>query len=126
MPASITNSAIINYNVADAAGVDATHIGLYTALTSGTFLGGVAMTSNTSVIQDGERYRFAASAITFTVANGDFTAAMAEKLANGAVLGGLFISLHTGDPGSNGADEVTPSWYARASVAANAWTVTTS
>ena len=122
--AQASNSNLVQFPAATIAGVDVTHIGLRTAQNAGDFLGGKAVSGNPSAIAIGQRFQIAAGEIDVVVANGDFQAVMAEKFVRGGILGGLWVSLHTANPGNNGANEVNESWYNRVQVAQADWTVT--
>ena len=126
-PARITNSEIIQYPIASrTTGIDATYIGFWTALRGGEFLGSGLIKNNPDVIADGQRYNLPVDAINIDIPNGAYTTAMAEKIADGMILGGMYISLHNGNPGATGANEISVSWYARAWVAPSKWQVTIS
>ena len=122
--AQASNTNLIQFPAATIAGLDVTHIGLRTAQAAGTFLGGKAVSGNPAAIQIGQRYQLAAGEIDLVVANGDYVAAMAERFVRGGIAAGLWISLHTGNPGNNGANEISESWYSRVQVPQASWTVT--
>ena len=122
--AQASNTNLIQFAPATIAGVDVTHIGIWSAQANGTFHGGKAVSGNPAAVAIGQRFQIAAGEVDVVVANGDFQASMAEKFVRGGILGGLWISLHTGNPGNNGANEVNEAWYDRVTVAQADWTVT--
>lgn len=122
--AQASNTNIVQFPIATAAGVDVTHIGIFSAASAGDFLGGKAVSGNPAAIAIGQRFQLAAGEVDIVVANGDFQAEMAEKMVRGAILGGLYLSLHTGNPGTTGANEVNEAWYSRVNVTQASWTVT--
>ena len=109
---------------------DAHSFGLWTQASGGTFLRGVALTSDPAALGANERYRFNAGALEVTVTDND---ALSRRMvraavgssgdgANGALTNGtVYVSLHSAAPGTTGANELSGSGYARVQV--TAWTV---
>ena len=122
--ATATNTAAIVFEAApaDAVGDDATHYGIWDAATNGNFLGGDTIGTNPTPLELGERYEIEASSITLTFLRGTdgFTEEMAKRQRDGAVSGTLYISVHDGDPGTTGANEITD--LDRATIAESGWT----
>lgn len=105
-----------------AIGQDGTYVSIWTALTGGDFLAGIQISNNPMALALGEVYYIAASglAITQTAATNE-TEAMAQRALRGRLDGTLFYAIHTGDPGTTGANE---SALARVSVAGTAFAYT--
>ena len=118
--AQAVNTAAVLF-AAGNAGDDTTHVGLWTALTGGTFLGAQAITADTAALQAGERFRLPASAVVITFPEGDFRPAMAVRGVNGIIAGTLYLSLHSADPGTTGANQIAGT--ARQAIALADWTV---
>ena len=125
--ATATNSGAITWEAAPQTAIDgnadATHIGLWTALTNGNFLGGEAIGTDLSALILGEKYSIAASGLTITVPNTDYTSAGGQRVVGGMVSTIIYVSVHSADPGGTGANEITD--LARVSIAAGAtgWTI---
>ena len=103
-----------------AIGQDGTYIGVYESLSGTDFLAGIQISNDPMALALGEVYYIAASglAITQTAATNE-TEAMAQRALRGRLDGTLFYSIHTGDPGTTGANE---SALARVSVAGTLFT----
>ena len=95
------------------AGTDPTHAGMWTALTGGTFIGGRAITTN---VPGGTSFRLAAGALDINLTTGDLSEPGNRRAIAGVIDGGIYVSLHTSSPGTNGANEVSGGSYARQSV----------
>ena len=107
MPATAKNTVAVQSAAAQsgAVGEDATWINLWSALTGGNNLGRQAITGNPAALALGDRYELAADALVFTQPDGaGETNHMSERKLRGAILGGVWVSWHTGDPGVNGTD----------------------
>ena len=118
------NSAEISWPGATgtAIGQDGTYVGLNSALSGGDFYAGIQISNDPMPLALGEVYYIAASglAITQTAATNE-TEAMAQRALRGRLLGTLYYSIHTGNPGTTGANE---SALARVSVAGTAFAYT--
>ena len=89
----------------NAIGETAAWIGVWTALTGGSFLAGIQLSNSPSALALGEVYYIAASgmAITQTAAANE-TETMAGRALEGRFDGTTYLAVHTGDPGTNGAN----------------------
>ena len=117
-----SNSAVVTFDGALQAmvdSVDMTHHGLWTAATNGTFLGGTALSNDPDEISAlGEVLSFAVGALDIGIdTGGDFNDAFNRRLLTSGI-GTLYLSLHSGDPGTTGADEETTTGFARQAIAA--------
>ena len=122
--AANTNAVNTPAAPAGAVGDDCTHVGFWSAATGGSFLGRQAISTNPDALTLGERYTFPAGSLVITQPAGtNETEAMAQRAAGGKVAGGVWISYHTGDPGTTGADN-TITELGRVSVPAADWTIT--
>ena len=101
-----------------------THVGVRVGA---TFKGGSDLTTALNINTAGEVY-FPANSLGLRIDRGEFTnAAAAEALAAIYGTGNITLSLHTGDPGMTGANEVpSQNGYARVNYAVSALTVTAS
>ena len=108
---------------AGSVGSDCTHISLWDAETSGTFLWGTAITGNPSPLGSGEGYEFAAGALVINqpVDTGG-TEAMARRAVMGRVAGGVWVQYHSGAPGSAGTSNVIT--LARTQIPESGFTIT--
>ena len=117
--ANATNASAVTFSTP--VNTDPTHFGYWTAATGGTFLGGDSITTNVAA---GASFRFPAGDLDIGMTTGDLTEAGRRKALAGVVLGGVWVSLHTGNPGSTGASQVTGTPYARQNVVQTSWTIT--
>ena len=124
--AKAANTNIVLFKAAPqtAVGEDCTHVSLWTALTSGSFLQAMAISTNPSALSLGEQYEIAALALAIVqpAATGE-SAAGAERAVRGRILGGVFVQGHTGAPGASGTDNVLTD-IPRVNIAQGAFTVT--
>lgn len=120
--ATAINSGLIEWEPAPTGAINdvPSHIGLWTALTGGTFLGGDAIGNTVTALVLGEKLQISALALTLTIPDGaDFTPAMALRMVNGMISSSIYISVHEGDPGDTGASAIP---LARQEVATGGWT----
>ena len=87
---------------------DATHYGVWHGDpdSGGTFLWGNSLSNNPNAARTGDRWRFAAGAIVLTqnsTAGRESDDLQQRKLA-GVIAGGLYVAMHTGNPGTTGAN----------------------
>ena len=121
--ATATNTAIIQYAQPIGNWTTPTHYGFWTSATGGTWLGGDALTSSVVQPTTGANVNFAATALTITVPDGEFAAAGSRRAVEQGILGiSVYVSLHSADPGTTGASEITGNAYARVAVASSGWT----
>ena len=125
--AQATNTNAVNFEPASQeavdANADATHVGLWTAETGGLFLWGAAIAGDPAALELGERYRIEPGVLVITQSAGPGeTEAMAKRGIAGRIAGTLYVSVHSGDPGVTGENEITQ--ISRASITAANWTVT--
>ena len=120
--ATLTNAVQSAPAPSGAVGEDASWINVWDALTGGNSLGRQAISTNPDQLALGDRYELAAGALVFTQPEGaGETNRLSERKIRGAVLGGAWISWHTGDPGAAGtANPVTG--IARTPIAATNFT----
>ena len=93
--------------LAGAVGEDASWINVWSALNGGNNLGRQAISTDPAPLAIGDRYELAADSLVFTQPEGaGETNYMSERKVRGVVVGGIWISWHTGDPGPNGTDNL--------------------
>ena len=101
------------------------YLGFHDAATgTANFIGSSALDTSraTSIGADVE---IPAGDFTVTQPNGEYTDYGAERALNGALgNGSIWVSAHTGDPGTTGANEVSGNAYARVEVAVSDLTIT--
>ena len=124
--ATIDNDNTIQFPTPSAAWSQPTHFGLFVSASgsgAANFLGGDQLSATVSAPAIGADVQFAAGAFDITIpdATGDLTAAGAGKAADGVVSGGVWVSLHSADPGSTGTNELTGGDYARVEVDEGDW-----
>ena len=100
-------------------GNDATWISGWTASTGGTRLFKRQISNNPDALTEGQPYQLAAGQIVLTIPNGQFDAPLALRGVVGCVSGGIWIQLHSGDPGNANANALT---IPRVQAAAANWT----
>lgn len=110
---SIANTVAINF--ADMPSATVTHIGIWD---STTFRGGEALSSS-QVVGAGQTLTMAIGALVISFTSGGISTYAANALLNALCRNTSFsvtnpyTSVHTGDPGDNGANEATGGSYAR-------------
>ena len=110
---------------AGAVGDDLMWVSLWDALTGGTFLHRQSISNDPDPLALGERFNIAAGVMKLIQPTGTGeTEAMAERKIRGAILGGVWIQWHTGNPGTNGTTNIITE-LARTPVAQNAFTLST-
>ena len=121
MPATAKNTNAVD-SAAASGNADATHFGLFDASTGGNFLQGGSLGNDPAALRSGDKYRIPANALTLTEANpAGGTSHAAERAVRGRIAGGVWVSWHSGDPGTNGANAI--STVARTQIAASGFTV---
>lgn len=106
-----------------------THFGVWTHATGTTasqFIGRSALTGSPAAPVTGASVSFAAGALSLTIDETELTNEGAKQALMGITDVALYISLHTGDPGTTGASEFVSSsspGYARKVVASTGWTI---
>ena len=108
---------------AGAVGDDCTHVALWNTAVGGDLLWRQAISTDPSALALGERLQIVSGALVIDVptATGE-TEAMAQRKAQGAITGGVWVSFHTGDPGSTGTDnQITELGYT--GIAEADWTI---
>lgn len=122
-----SNTSAVVFPAATGNWTEATYGGLFDAATAGNFLFGAALTANITVLTD-EIARFAAGAFDLSV-TGKFGLTTAHNVINALlrntelVVAQAYASLHSGDPGTTGANELSGNNYSRTAMsfgAANA------
>ena len=123
MPATMTYNAAAQFPAAQTAGDDMTHYGLWSTESGGTFYGpeSGAVSNDPDALDVGDRWQIAAGEIVLTFSNGDMGAAWAKKNADLMAAETLYLSAHTGAPGSTGANEATHTGYARIALTPANW-----
>ena len=87
-------------------GDDAVWIGIWDALSAGNFYLGVQVSNNPDALALGEVYYIAALGLELTqTAAANETESMAQRALRGRLDGTLYYAVHTGSPGTNGANE---------------------
>ena len=107
-----------------AVGEDILYVGIWDAMTGGVFKAGVQVSNDPSILALGEVYYIAASTLVITqTAAANESESMAQDALRGRLNdgGNRFLSQHTDDPGTTGANEGT---LARVSVAGSAFAYT--
>ena len=106
------------------AGSDATYYGVWDSDPDGggspKFLWGNSFSNNPAAAAEGDRWRIAAGGIVYTqnaTASRESDETAKRKL-EGLISGGLYVTFHSGNPGTNGANRITG-----AKVFVTAWTV---
>ena len=108
-----------------AVGDDLTWLSLWSLESGGVFLHRQSISTDPSALALGQRFNIAAAAMKLIqpTATGE-TEGMAERKIRGAILGGVWIQWHTGDPGSAGTSNVITE-LGRTNVLAADFTLTT-
>ena len=104
-----------------------THVGFWTALTGGTWLGGDEITNVSSYETpvDTTTIEFPVQGLEIEVPDGELTSNGAIRCTRGFVDGTIYISLHSADPGNTGANELSATGgYARIAVESARWITT--
>ena len=119
--ATSTNPAITFAGASQAqVGNDATWISGWTAQNGGSRLFKKQISNNPDPLILGQPYQIAAGQIVLTFPRGEGDENLAERAANGAVLNGIWIQLHSNDPGSANSNALT---IPRVSVAQGQWVI---
>ena len=121
--AAITNDNTITFGPPTATWLDVTHAGIRFGGSGQAFYGRSALSNNPDPAQSGATVEFAAGDLDFSIPAGELTEAAVQAMATALVSSGLIVSLHSGNPGTTGANELSGSGYARVTVAAGDWTV---
>ena len=123
MPASASNTAAATSAAAPAGAVgdDCTHIAIWDGPTPGTdnLLGTQAISTNPAPIALGDRLQFGAGTLVINQPEAtDETNHLSGRKVRGAVAGGVWVTWHTGAPGTSGTAnriiEITPTAIAAA------------
>ena len=117
--ASITNKNVLQFPTPTANWLAPTHFGLWSSATStdsGAYLGSTPVTGTVSAPETDSVVQFAIDALTVTIPNGEFTDVSVTRMFNGLVDIMVYVSLHSANPGSSGANELTGNAYTRVSV----------
>lgn len=115
-----SNTSAVVFPTATGNWTEATYGGLFDAATAGNFLFGAALTANIAVLTD-EIARFAAGAFDLSV-TGKFGLTTAHNVINALFrntalqVAAVYASLHSADPGTTGASELSGSGYARSAM----------
>lgn len=99
-------------------GQRATHVGLWSASTGGIWYKSQALAEPVIPLAENRRYVVPARAIEINIAEGDFNYAMILRMLRGAVLGSIYVSVHTASGGETGANEIG---VARGAIRSNQW-----
>ena len=122
--ASKSNTAALAYTAATADWGTITYVSFFTAATGAsatTYLGSTAL-SAAIVVNTGTVVQFDADALSVTFTETSLSSTGATRAVDGFIAGTLYVALHTGVPGANGAsNEVSGGAYARAAIAAAGW-----
>ena len=121
MPATLTYNEVVDFPPADAAGEDMTHWGIYSAETGGTFYMGQSVSNDPDALAVGENWQVAAGQVVLTFSDGDGEPEWALKQADLNAGETYWLSAHTGDPGTTGADESADGDYARQELTPASW-----
>ena len=119
--ATATNTAVVQFPTPTGSWGTVTHYGIWSLATGGVFLGGGQLSAQRTP-GSGSDVEFAAEELDFVVGNGDFTNAAGQDAIRGALSGNgartnFHISLHSGDPGDDGSNEISGNAYARVALA---------
>lgn len=131
MGARAKNNAVITFPTPSGTWQDPTHFGLWNHVSntaSTNYLGSSALTGNPSAPESGAVVSFATNALVISISGGELADEGAKEAINGIVDSSIYLSLHTADPGSTGANEFTSSSspsYGRAVITSSQWTVET-
>lgn len=120
-----TNDNVVQYpEPSPNAWPEVDHVGLWTAATGGTFLGGGDLT--TAVTPGaGDDVRFAVGDLDIVLTTAGISTMGEIRALQGYVgsTGSVYVSLHSGDPGETGANEINGNAYARVAVAVSDLTI---
>ena len=124
--ATATYNEMVQTAQATAAGQAITHVVIRTTLTgTGRLLDSVPLTA--AALTLGQRYEWAADEIVLTLPAGDWLADGAlfvlERLLSSTDGVDVYLSQHTANPGTNGANEATYGGYARTLLDNANWTL---
>lgn len=104
---AIATSAQLSWTLALSGGETLTHVSFWTASTGGTFLGDGALSAS-ATMANGETFNIS-SGLTVTLSGTKFSNAVKNAILNTwsglstmSASAGLYLKLHTGDPGSAG------------------------
>ena len=125
--AKAVNTSAITFPVVTARGADATHWGIWDALTGGNFLYGGVNTDDTAALELGDNFRFSAGMLEIEQvqsAAARITERGAQRAIRGMITGTLYVSAHSSNPGITGAGEITANGMTRVAISAAGWTVT--
>ena len=96
-------------------GTDPTYVGFFTTSTGTGFIGANTITSNVAA---NTSFRLAPGALDINyTTGGDLVELGRRRAIAGVVDGGIWVSLHDGNPGNGGANEVSGGSYVRKNVA---------
>ena len=123
MPATITYNAAVDFPEADAVGPVAVSHSFWSAAAAGTFYPGKALAAVPAALASGQSWRFPADEFVITIPDGEFNADWAEMTANLIAAETLYLAMHDGAQGADGANEVADSWYARVELTPANWVV---
>ena len=123
--ATLQNNGAIDFNPTSVVGPDATHWGFWDAQNGGNFLQGGPNNTDTPPLVIGQIFRVPISMIVITLL-ADAAARLSETGARrylaGMVAAGVWVSVHSSDPGNTGADEITLGGIGRVFVSLTGWT----
>ena len=123
MPASMTYNAAVDFPEADAAGPVAVSHSFWSAANAGTFYPGKALAAVPAALASGQSWRFPADEFVITIPDGEFNADWAEMVATLIAAQTLYLAIHDGAQGNDGANEVDDSWYARVALTPANWVI---
>lgn len=100
-----------------------THLGLWSASTSGTLKGSTPATI-TPTPSVGDTVTFAVNSIAVEIPNGELTNSGSDDAVDGFIANTLYVGLHTASPTT--ANQITVDGDDRKTIATSGWTVSTS
>lgn len=113
--ATASNKAVISYtNIR----TRPTHIGIWSGA---TFIAGKSISPAYSA---GINIDIPINDLDIVIPNGDLNAAGAQYFLGRLNLGSIGVSLHSANPGTSGASEISGGGYSRATVPTNGWNIT--
>ena len=119
---TVSNTAAVTFPTPTSAWAQPTHFGYRTAANGGTWIGGDALSAAVAAPQAGATVQFPANALVVELPPGEWEAGGVAKGLVGFISGTLYVTLHSGNPGADGANELAGGGYQRVAIPANAWT----
>ena len=124
--ATLQNSINIDFDPTTLAGPDATHWGMWDSENGGNFLQGGENNTNTPALVIGQIFRAPINMIVVTMlANvaARLSEAGARRYLSGMISAGVWMAVHSDDPGNTGANEIVTGGIGRVFVPLTGWAI---